>query len=234
MCTKKRGKKGFLLFKIDFEKAYDMMNWNFLKITLNEFGFPPHLVNLIMNCTTSTILFLKWNGEMLESFKPNRGLRQGDPMSPYLFVLCMEKLALLIQEKVHDRKWIPTQIDKNGRAIFHLFFADDCLLFTQAKSSQVRMVQEVLHDFCLASGLKINIHKSRFLASRNVTRAKNSKFESIIGYQHNFNLGKYLGFPMLAGRVKKNQILPTLLTKLTLGWLGGRASILTKREDHSC
>lgn len=87
------------MFKIDFKKAYDRVDWNFLRLTLIDFGFPSQIVNFIMNCTTSKTLTLKWNSEKLESFAPKRGLRQGDPMSPYLFVLCMEKISLLIQQK---------------------------------------------------------------------------------------------------------------------------------------
>lgn len=143
-----KGKKGSLLFKIDFENAYDRVNWNFLKLTLRDFGFPELTIRLIMSCITSSSLRLKLNGEKLDSFTPKRGLRQGDPLSPYLFVLCMEKLAILIQEKVHERKWLPVKISKNGPAISHLFFVDDCLLFTQAKASQARIVRDVLHDFC--------------------------------------------------------------------------------------
>lgn len=85
--NKKKGKSGYLLFKIDFEKAYDRVDWNFLRLTLSEFGFPSSIVNLNMNCTTSSSLALKWNNQKLDAFAPKRGLRQGDPMSPYLFVL---------------------------------------------------------------------------------------------------------------------------------------------------
>lgn len=83
-----------------------------------------------MHYTTSSTISLKWNNEKLESFAPCRGLRQGDPMPPYLFVLCMEKVALLIQDKVHDQIWKPIKIASNGPSISHLLFADDCLLFT--------------------------------------------------------------------------------------------------------
>lgn len=224
---RKKGKNGFLLFKIDFEKAYDSVDWHFLRNTLNDFGFPPSIVKLVMNCTTSTSLSLKWNGEKLESFKPNKGLRQGDPMSPYLFVPCMEKLPLLIQEKVNDRKWMPIRIDNSRPSISHLFFADDCLLFTQAKSSQVTMVKEVLEAFCVASGLKINVQKSRFLASKNVPRQKISHFESIIGYHHTHNLGKYLGFPMLTGRVKKSDF-SYLLQRIDARLVGWKSKLLNK------
>lgn len=88
------------MFKIDFEKAYDRVDWDFLKVTLNDFGFPSSTINLIMSRITSCTLALKWNNESLDSLSPTRGLHQGNPMSPYVFFLCMEKLALFIQENV--------------------------------------------------------------------------------------------------------------------------------------
>lgn len=91
---KRKGKLGYLLLKIDFEKVYDRVDWNFLRLALVDFGFPSPIITLIANCIIASSLALKWNGEKLDNFAPNRGLRQGDPMSPYLFVLCMEKLAM--------------------------------------------------------------------------------------------------------------------------------------------
>lgn len=219
---KKKGKSSYIMFKIDFEKAYDCVDWQFLRLTLSEFGFPHHTINLIMSCVTQANLSVKWNNEGLERFAPIRGLRQGDPMSPYLFVLCMEKLALLIQEKIASNKWLPVKISRIGLSISHLFFADDCLLFTKATTSQARLVKEVLHSFCLASGMKVNIHKSRFLPSRNIRRTKLAKFESIVEFQHTYNIGKYLGFPLLAGRVKNSDfayILDKMNSRLA-GWKG--------------
>lgn len=89
-----------------------------------------------MNCITSTSLAWRWNSEVQEGFKPSKGLRQGDHMSPYLFVLCTEKLALMIQELVTSKKWHPVKITKQIPTISHLFFAYDFLLFTMAKFSQ--------------------------------------------------------------------------------------------------
>lgn len=122
-------------FKLTFSKAYDRVDWNFLQMTLSEFSFPQHVINLIMSCTTSSNLALKWNGEQLDSFSPTRGLRQGDPMPPYIFLLWMEKLALLIQSKVDSNQCNPIRISDNGPPNSHLFFADACLLFASANSS---------------------------------------------------------------------------------------------------
>lgn len=141
----------FSCSKLILEKTYDRVDWAFLKLTLLDFGFPPSIIKLIMNCVTSTTLSLslslKWNNERLDNFVPNRGIRQGDPMYPYLFLLWMEKLALLIQEKVDANQWLPIKICNDGPVILHLFFAEDCLLFIRAKSSQVRLLKEVLQAF---------------------------------------------------------------------------------------
>lgn len=87
----------------------------------------------------------------LGPFTPSRGLRQGDPLLPYLFVLCMEKLALLIQDHVNNGTWHPVSVSRDGPVISHLFFANDVLFFTKAKLSQVSLVSKVLDRFCAAS-----------------------------------------------------------------------------------
>ena len=70
MHKKKKGKKGFVMFKIDFEKAYDKVDWKCLRITFSDFGLPQKIIDIIMNCTFSTTLSMKWNGEKLNIFKP--------------------------------------------------------------------------------------------------------------------------------------------------------------------
>lgn len=91
-----KSKKGFIAVKIDLEKAYDNVDWGFLRLTLCEFGFPDIIVSLIMWSVQTSSLSVQWNGSRLEPFSPTKGLRQGDPLSPYLFLLCMEKLSLFI------------------------------------------------------------------------------------------------------------------------------------------
>lgn len=86
---KKVGKKGSLAVKIDLEKAYNRVNWGFLEKILHLMGFSSAIVKVIMFCNSSAKLSLLWNGEKLEDFTPQRGLRERDP---YLFVICMEVL----------------------------------------------------------------------------------------------------------------------------------------------
>lgn len=120
-----------------------------------------------------------WNGSRLDGFEPTCGLRQGDPMSLYLFVLCMEKLALSIQEKVAKGIWHPVHISRGGPGISHLLFTNDIVLFCKARNSQVKMVLDTLNDFCAAFGFKVNVSKSRAMCSSNVSRRRRDNLTNI-------------------------------------------------------
>lgn len=168
-----------MAYKIDLEKAYDRVDWEFLRRTLNDFGFPPIIGSLVTSCVTSASLAILWNGKKLPTFSPTRGLRQGDPLSPYLFVLCMEKLSLTIQGEVTKGNWIPYKVPRNGPAVSHLLFADDVLLFTKAQGAQARLISSILETFGKASGLKVNVNKSRAFFSSGVPPHKARKSTEI-------------------------------------------------------
>nr|KYP67620.1 LINE-1 reverse transcriptase isogeny [Cajanus cajan] len=207
--NKSKRKKGDLIFKLDLEKAYDRIDWEFLNNVLLDFGFPDITCRLIMNCVSSSSLHLLWNGVKSAAIIPRRGLRQGDPLSPYLFVLCMEKLGLLINQAVFDHRWQPIKISKEGPSISHLFFADDCLLFIKARNSQVRLMQIIIDEFCTKSGLKINVEKSRAFASKTITSAKKARIQGISNIRFT-TLGKYLGFPIFYGRPRREVFQPVM------------------------
>ena len=92
------------------------------------------ITQLIMFCVQASNITMPWNGSRLPGFTPTRGLRQGDPMYPYPFVLCMEKLACLIgRKKVQDKSWKPIHVPKGGAGISHLFLADGILLLSRQR-----------------------------------------------------------------------------------------------------
>ncbi|XP_024041891.1 uncharacterized protein LOC127901822 [Citrus sinensis] len=90
---RKTGKRGLMVIKVDLEKAYDRLNWSFIFDTLKLTGISIHLSRIIMECITTAKMSVLWNREITEEFSPGRGIRQGDPLSPYIFVLCIERLS---------------------------------------------------------------------------------------------------------------------------------------------
>ena len=95
-----RSKVGSMALKIDLEKAYDHLEWSFIHQTLGFFNFPSSWIDLIMSCISSASLSILVNGERLDHFEPTKGIRQGDPLSPCIFIFCMEYLSCLILDKV--------------------------------------------------------------------------------------------------------------------------------------
>lgn len=95
-----KGKKGFMILKLDLEKAYDRVEWSFVWHTLELLDIPTWMVHVICECISTSAMSINWNGSVTYSFDPSRGLRQGDPLSPYLFVLCLERFAHCIEDSV--------------------------------------------------------------------------------------------------------------------------------------
>ena len=91
-----------MLIKFDLEKAYDRLSWDFIEYTLERVGLPDSWVRNIMQCVRTVRMTIYWNQKTLDLFKMTRGIRQGDPMSPYIFVICMERLGHAINEVVRQ------------------------------------------------------------------------------------------------------------------------------------
>ncbi|XP_022026078.1 uncharacterized protein LOC110926659 [Helianthus annuus] len=124
-------------FKIDIQKAYDTVEWEFLQNCLFHFGFPKKMIDWIMTCVTTASFSIAVNGDHKGFFKGKRGLRQGDPLSPYLFTLVMEVLTLMITRRVKDDEafkyhWRCKEVD-----LTHLCFADDLFLFCHGDTNSV-------------------------------------------------------------------------------------------------
>jgi hypothetical protein len=181
----------------------DRVNWRFLRDTLVKFNFPAKIISLIMFGITNSSNNILWNGSKTDAFTPERGLRQGDPLSPYLFVLCKERLGALINKQVRDGRWKTMQLANHGTNLSHLFFADDVLLFAKATPGQARVLSDVLNSFCAISGLKISPAKSKFCTSGGVDRQTKDNIVEYTQIHATNRFEKYLGFKMRYGRVSK-------------------------------
>ncbi|XP_074267339.1 uncharacterized protein LOC141590668 [Silene latifolia] len=231
---KKRGNKGLMAIKIDLEKAYDRLKWDFIRDTLLDMHFPTLMVDTVMECVTSATMQILWNGEPSEKFKPTRGVRQGDPLSSYLFVMCLEKLQQAIDVEVRDKNWKPIPICKDGPLISNLFFADDMVLFAEANITQAQVIKEVLDHFCQASGEKVSTAKSKIFFSSNTTGNDQEDISSLLGFDITDDLVTYLGVPTINGRVTRATFahLEEKFNKRLAGWqtkhisLAGRATLV--------
>lgn len=157
-----------------------------------------------MSCVTSTSFQIILNGDLSDSFNAHRGIRQGDPLSPYLFVLCMEKPSHLICTAVDIGRWKPFKASISGPAVSHLFFADDLVLFSEASNSQAKVLRKCIDAFCSLSGQSINYEKSMIYCSPNTRRRRARKISRIYGSPLTSDLGKYLGMPMIHSRITKH------------------------------
>ncbi|CAN1131439.1 Transposon TX1 uncharacterized 149 kDa protein [Linum perenne] len=152
----KTGKAGSMVIKLDLAKAYDRLEWSFVEETLALANFPRSLISLIIACISTSSTQISWNGSLTPSFQPGRGLRQGCPLSPFLFTLCIERLSILINNSVAANEWKPIRLTKDGPALSHIFFADDLVLFGVAGQWQSRVICSLLNTFCAASGQMVS------------------------------------------------------------------------------
>ncbi|GJX41003.1 hypothetical protein Tco_0255993 [Tanacetum coccineum] len=142
-------------FKVDIQKAYDTVDWKFLHDMLVGFGFHPHMIGWIMECVTSTSFSLSINGSLHGYFKGKCGLRQGDPMSPYLFTLVMEVLTLMLNRRARDSNSFTYHRYCSKLNIINLCFADDLFLFAHDDVNSARVIMDSLEEFKNASGITL-------------------------------------------------------------------------------
>lgn len=165
--NKRSSKEGFAAIKLDMSKAYDRVEWDFLRRMMLKMGFAEIWVNTAMRCVTSVSYKVKLNGDLTEEITPERGLRQGDPISPYLFLICVEGFSSLLHaaETRGDLEGVKVYVD--APSINHLLFADDSLLLLKTNERSANHLQNVLNLYENCSGQTINEDKSSVMFSKN-------------------------------------------------------------------
>ena len=142
------------------------------------------------------------NGEPKGMIVSSRGIRQGDPFSPYLFLFCAEGLNALLQNAATIGDIQGFSLCRNGPKLTHLFFADDCLIFCRSTLEECNKVQELLAYYEVASGQVINKEKTTLFFSRNTDEATQEALKVALNVPAIRHYEKYLGLPSFVGRNK--------------------------------
>ncbi|KAM2052668.1 hypothetical protein FF1_002420 [Malus domestica] len=183
-------------------------------------GFCDAWVNIVMCCVSSVQFSVHLNGQPGKSFKPLRGLRQGDPLSPYLFLIVSEVISRLLKRATDIQFLDGIQINANCHRLTHLLFTDDTLVFLKATPDNCRNLSSLLKAYYKASGQQVSLQKSTVYFSANTSVALAHELSGILEMTVVEDPGTYLGVPTMWGRLKRDAlafIKERVLAKI-LGW----------------
>ena len=218
------------LLKIDLQKAYDTVNWSFLQEMLLHLEFPAHFIQLVMHCVSTPMYSLMINGSLEGYFKAERGLRQGDPMSPLLFVICMEYLSRILY-KLSELELFHFHPRCRDTQLTHFCFADDLILCCKGDYPSIMLLLQAFKLFSESSGLKANSSKSAIYTSgmqeREVIRITEAS-----RFQRSTLPFRYLGVPICSRRITKAQcdiIIEKMTARIRL-WSSRNLSYTTRSQ----
>jgi len=183
---------------IDMEKAFDKMEWSFLLAILTKLGFHSKWINWIRLYISTSSFSVLLNGSPFGLFSPSRGLRQGDPLSHFLFIIGMEVISRLFHQSLRGFK-----IARSRSPLNHLLFADDLVIFTTATSSEAIIINYCLNKYSSWSGQTINANKSNILFSKNTVTSTISAIRNILPYQITLATAIHLSLPILLENPKQ-------------------------------
>ncbi|KAL4297875.1 hypothetical protein GQ457_12G013550 [Hibiscus cannabinus] len=204
LCSSKNGPNKGAALKLDMEKTFDRVEWTFLQSVLLRMGFHSDWVDLLMDCVSTVTFRIRINGRLSPVIIPQRGLRQGDPLSPFLFVICMQGLSATLLAEQAAGRIMGIWASQKGPRVNHLLYTDDSIVFTRNSEREASRLKEVLRLFADSSGQRINFGKSTVFYSPSTPSADRDRISAILGIVEVFDRGIYLGVPLRVGKNKTN------------------------------
>lgn len=201
-------------------KAYDRIEWIFLEKVLSRLGFARSIIDLIMLSVTFVSYSFLLNGSQFGHLTPNRGIRQGDPLFPYLFMCCVEAFIQMVESAVQQKNLKGIRISPEAPVISNLCFADDTILFCQANRGEAETVLAILNKYAEASGQIINMEKSTMVMRPNASPELCSSIQQILPFQIVERFKNYLGLSAHIGR-SRNEVFSYLKDRMwsrVKGW----------------
>ena len=207
--------------KLDMRKAYDRVEWPYLQAIMTKLGFHQLWVNMIMRLVSTVSFSVLFNGDRLESFNPTRGIRQGDPISLYLFLLAAEGLSCLIKARIQSSNLKGIMVAPSAPVVSHLLFADDSLLFFRESTENAREIHDVLQVYCRASGQQVNMEKSSIHFAKGVSATIRGEIMDELSVRNMSLSEKYLGMPSDVGASTNGafKYLKDRVWKRVQGWM---------------
>ncbi|CAM8914180.1 unnamed protein product [Rhodiola kirilowii] len=206
-------KNFYASIKVDMSKAYDRVEWLFLERLLLKLGFADKWVSRVMLCVNSVSYQVKVNNKLSKVIKPERGLRQGDPLSPYLFLFCTELLNFKLQKALANRIISGIQICRKAPIVTHLLFADDSIFFVRAEKEEINCLKNVLRQYEGVSGQRINFEKSEVCFSRNTPADVRWQVCNSFCIRQVPCHSRYLGMPLVVGQ-RKTEVFKSIVEKI--------------------
>ncbi|XP_019266683.1 PREDICTED: uncharacterized protein LOC109244105 [Nicotiana attenuata] len=230
---------GNVVLKLDMAKAYDRVSWEYLCQVLRQMGFSEIWIDIVWRLMTNVWYSININGVRHGFFKSSRGIKQGDPLSPSLFVIGAELLSRLMDNLI-DSGFIPYSVDKKGPNISHLCYADDTILFSSADPTSLILMMSKLEVYEKVSGQMVNKGKSGFYTSLKEGDTRITDISRITGFSYCQFPMIYLGCPIYVGRKKVvyfNNMVAKVANRMQ-GWQGrllsyGGKAVLIKSVLHA-
>lgn len=185
------------MLKIDLAKAFDKIEWHFVLSALARKGLHSHFINLVKACISSPTFYVIINGQSFAKFNSTRGIRQGCPLSPYLFVLAVNELSLMLQDALQAKHLTGISFGPDCPPIHSLMFADDLIICGKADMQEADTILNIFQHFCHDSGQLPNWSKSGILFSKNVTMQVKEDIKRIFPAPNIDGSFVHLGHPLI-------------------------------------
>nr|XP_051190484.1 uncharacterized protein LOC127303821 [Lolium perenne] len=177
-------------------EAYDRMDWKFLEEAMKKMGFVDQWISWNLECIKSVKFCVNLNGKLLDKFTPSRGIRRGDPLSPYLFLFVGESLSALLRQQIAARNFQELKITRKSPGISHLLFTNDSLLFFQANPDQATVINDVLRNYEKGTGQLLSPSKCSLMLGQHCPADDGNRVAEVLKVETMTMDEKYLGLPI--------------------------------------
>ena len=200
---RRKGKKGLMAIKLDMSKAYNWVEWAYLEAMMHKLSFHERWINLMTMCVSTVSYSVLINGEPKGRIVPTRGLRQGDPTSPYLFLLCAEGLSAMLRKV--ENGGIPRGIVvcRQAPLVSHLLFADDYIVFGKASKEEGFRLLKILEVYEKELGQKLNREKTSLFFSKNTSVEVKEDVKDMFRAQASISMNVTWACPLWWGKERR-------------------------------